>query len=218
MRTSSTPPEPEAAETTRRTTTCTRRRRGHEFLINSGSTPGLNSLRPAKRLDNTRSPIRNQQSRALAVPSKYNEIPTARIALNNVLSRYSTHNNAYSRNSENAAPIAQYNEMAPASSCSFVRFVVRKGPASASRLHLSRSRSIQPYLGLKKILRDPGLVQRSPRACEPPGSSGQVLVHTRQFPRSGSTIRDHRFAISNPAPFPFPWSNPPERIGTLCHG
>jgi hypothetical protein len=113
------------------------RRRGHETLISSGSRLGQYSS--AKRLDNHQSPIRNQQSgarsrplrspalvtlyaslitlpHAIRVPSIYNEIPSARFALFIDLSRYSTINNAYSRNSENAAPIAQYNEMAPASS------------------------------------------------------------------------------------------------------
>jgi hypothetical protein len=97
MKRSVTTTEPAAAETTRRTTTCTRRRRGHETLI--GSTSSF--LIPPSYLK--------------AAPAQYNEIPSARFALFIDLSRYSTINNAYSRNSENAAPIAQYNEMAPAS-------------------------------------------------------------------------------------------------------
>jgi hypothetical protein len=48
--------------------------------------------------------------------AQYNEIPSARFALFIDLSRYSTINGACSRNSENAAPIAQGIERAPASS------------------------------------------------------------------------------------------------------
>jgi hypothetical protein len=75
-----------------------RRSRSHETLI--GSTSSF-SIPP---------------SYLKAATAQYNEIPSARFALFIDLSRYSTINNGYSRNSENAAPIAQYNEMAPASS------------------------------------------------------------------------------------------------------
>jgi hypothetical protein len=218
MKRSVTTTEPAVAETTRRTTTCTRMKRGHEFLIHPILLPlAVRSHRLIySRLHALM--IAAPAQHAIGVPSKYNEIPTARIALNNGISRYSTHNNAYSRNSENAPPIAQYNEMAPASSCSFVRFVVRKGPASSSRLHLPKSRSIQPYLGASRLKKNSSRSRLNPAMIPvtPVGrGSRRALIKRHHCTRRR---RGHETLINSSLPRTLTQTNPSAAQILLSYG
>jgi hypothetical protein len=174
----------------------------HEFQINCRSILDLNFC----GLDNPQSPIRDQQysrrdSHALPI--------AAPLSFKKNLRKFKVAK-AYSRLGKvqkmragfNVKP--RFNLLDPGHrSLDLLSFSAHPAPnvqKLASRLHWPRSRSIQPYLGVSRLKKNSPRSRLNPaitplvRTSRLPGSTPDLY----SSPRSGSTIIDHRFAISNP--------------------